>query len=202
MGRMRPAAWIAIATVTAACGLDFDRFDPSGGSEGSTEPPDGTVEESASGPSGGGVEAAAEAAAERGIDGPADSSVMPDQSADLDAPGACATSAACGGSTAFCNAAHMCVQCLVTADCTAPTPYCSPTSATCVQCLSNGNCTSPATPVCSNQQCVGCETNADCPGSRPYCNAPDGGARGSCVVCLQNSQCPMRRPTCTNGTCG
>jgi hypothetical protein len=178
------SAWLALVCVTAACGLDFNRYDsvglvdasgPGPTDDASDAPPasDGSVETGAS----------ETGAAETG--------------------GGCATSADCGDAAAVCNTAtRQCVECLASSDCRAPTPYCDSQSFTCAaSCVSDQECPQTA-PHCSptTAQCVQCTTNTNCSGTTPYCGMLDAGA-GTCVQCLQNSQCSFRRPTCTGGKC-
>src|SRR5579863_6698247 len=149
---MRSSAWLVVLWLVASCGLNFDRYEPIGSVDGSTE-------DASDGGSG---------VVEDGT--PTDSGGAPDSSAAQDgapiqeASLGCTTSGACQGSAPVCNpATHQCVQCLATSDCRAPAPYCNSQSFMCATgCTSDTEC-SGATPYCNptSAACVQCITSTN-----------------------------------------
>jgi hypothetical protein len=133
-------------------------------------------------------------------------------------PPACVTTGCPSGKK--CDPTLGCVQCVIDADCSQPTPVCIPNMGRCGTCLDNTGCPS-AMPACwpSDHNChLPCNTDADCPrqGST-ICDQSTGvgtcvGCRAGstdcgpdktcnltnqqCVGCMSDGDCPSERPHC------
>jgi len=140
---VRPIALPALASLSlAACGLDFDKYDP--------------IVPSAGASSGD----ASDAAADAGRDSA--SASAPD--AEADAPASIGSSldaeagapASVDSSPDASQAQDATAGCTSDLQCPSGTPYCSLASAQCVQCITNTNCggTFRMTLTCTNGKCL------------------------------------------------
>jgi hypothetical protein len=100
-----------------------------------------------------------------------------------DDPGNCALGARCD------EARGLCLECVTSEDCAAPTPVCDAANGSCVGCVSNYDCT-PQAPVCDTDahECIGCRVDADCAATFEVCRE----SVGRCVECESNADCIAR----------
>ena len=83
-------------------------------------------------------------------------------------------------------------DCLTSADCAPPTPYCALKH--CVGCLSNANCGgNPSGRYCNpvTQSCAACLSDGHCSSTMPYCSP-----LGDCVQCLSTRNCGSDKAAC------
>jgi hypothetical protein len=101
-----------------------------------------------------------------------------------DAPGNCPGASRCDLELA------VCVECLASDDCQAPTPACDVPSGTCVPCVGRADCALPA-PVCDTRafECVGCVVDDDCAATGDICQE----SARRCVECESDADCLLRR---------
>lgn len=116
-----------------------------------------------------------------------------------------------------CDPSGECVECLVDAHCSAPSPACDPITRRCVPCRGAIGCTapyvcSPSAPVCV----LPCMDGNDCPGFIDACRAnvcsacndPEDCAEGMfcdvphgrCVACLSDANCGGTTLKCNQAT--
>src|SRR5205085_1150822 len=101
------------------------------------------------------------------------------------------------------------VDCVSSAQCAQPFPYCVSAIGRCVECLSHNNCTGTGRTLCDTRtnECVSCLNDMQCPNATPYCST----SIGQCVECLTSTNCGRSGvacdrnsfrcvPTCQNNT--
>lgn len=86
------------------------------------------------------------------------------------------------------------VECVTSAQCSQPYPYCLPATGRCVQCLSGSNCSGTGVLRCDlrSHACVACLDDTHCGHQRPYCAH----SSGQCVECLSTENCGDRGLIC------
>ncbi len=99
-----------------------------------------------------------------------------------------------------------CVVCATNSDCSAPTPWCDPSTNTCVACITNAQC-SGNKPTCSQttHTCIACMSDSDCAAPTPACQT-SGPLMGNCTQCsgTNATECSGNTPVCDTliGSCG
>ncbi len=156
--RVSGITWLVLVSIAAACGLDFDRFDPTGSTLSKDATTANTPDDSATGATDGMTDAVPDSAIGSVSDGAPDASspaprdgaaeatsdaAIVDGPSDQFAPEPCTSSTQCPAKTPICSANQVCAQCQVNADCSGTTSYCSVPdggAGTCVQCLQGSQC--------------------------------------------------------------
>lgn len=81
-------------------------------------------------------------------------------------------------------------ECLTSAECSLPRPYCAGTLGKCVECTSRVNCNGTGRPYCNTKTytCAHCLSDLECTQTAPYCET----TQGVCVSCLSSTNCGSR----------